>query len=289
MTRASAIVTVVLTTGLLLGCTPRSEWGGKPTEDPLVRKYVSLSPSTTELIHYATNAGAQFIVGKTANCDHPANLPAEVVVSGTEPNYELIAQLKPQIVIFEKDLYSDATIAKIEELGFKTMPVETDSLEEFRATTVEISQLSGTELAASKYLDTVQNQLEILRSTMPDGYSACAIIGGPSQGYMASGKTTLLSDLIHKAGGEFRGPDASRYVPVNIEQLVQWNPDVIITTGESVAAILKDPAMQTVPAVREGRLFGVKPEYLLRDGGRVDKLIDGLNAGIDRVIKLREN
>lgn len=289
MTRHSAIVMVLLTTGMMVGCTNTKEWGGQTHDGHPVRSYVSLSPSTTELVQAATGNAAQLVIGRTSNCDYPYNLPGKIVVSGTEPNYELIAELKPEIVIYEKDLYSEATIAKINELGFDTKPIETDSFAAFRKTLIDLAQASGSELTASAYLDSVENNLDVLRTTIKEGTTACAIIGGPTEGYLADGTSTLLADLFNRAHGKFLGPDASRYQPVGIEQIVQWNPDLIITTEQGMAGMLKDPAMQTIPAVKEGRIIGFKDAILLRDGARVDKLLEGLASGIDRIQKLKGN
>lgn len=289
MIRASALLTVILTAGFLAGCHPSNGWRGKPRPGTPISKYVSLSPSTTELIQAATNQASSLVIGRTAECDYPYGLKSPIVLMGTEPNYELIAKLQPQVVIYEKDLFSPASIAKLEEMGFKTKAIETDNSQQYREALVDIAQNLGTELYASKYLDQLDQSLSILKDAIGDGYSMALVIGSPTGGYMVSGTNTLVADQFRQAGGTFVGPDESKFVPLSIEQLVKWNPDVIVTESSSVDGMLKDPAMSVVPAIKNGRILGVQSNILLRDGARIDKRLEALAAGIDRIKKLKGN
>lgn len=53
-----------------------------------------------------------------------------------------------------------------------------------------------------------------------------------------------------------RGP----LVPVTLDQVVGWDPDVIVTIDrEFAAAVRADPAWQAVKAVRDGRIYKIPP------------------------------
>jgi iron complex transport system substrate-binding protein len=52
------------------------------------------------------------------------------------------------------------------------------------------------------------------------------------------------------------GAAGSNSLTVDAEQIVAWNPQVIMTSNQTGRdAVLKDPALQTVSAVRSGRVY----------------------------------
>jgi iron complex transport system substrate-binding protein len=94
------------------------------------------------------------------------------------------------------------------------------------------------------------------------------------------GKQTVFGSTIDAAGGRYLGdqlPAAradTENNPVSIEQIVTWNPDVVIvaSTGAKVK-VLQDPRWRTIKAVRDGHVY-VPPQY----GG-----LDGLQAVLGMV------
>ncbi|QYK53485.1 MAG: ABC transporter substrate-binding protein [Fimbriimonadaceae bacterium] len=284
MNRAVWCLAPILALITLTGCNS-DDLGGKPRKEPPIRAYVSLSPSTTELIT-AAGVPATSILGITSSCNYPVT-KAQIVVHGTEPNFEKIAALNPQRVILEKDLYGEQTISKLKELGFDPIVVETNTLESYEEWIIKISKLSGSETAATGYLDKVYAGLSSYEGTVKKGIKICVITGNPESGYMAMGKQSLFADLVTRAKSEFVGPDGSKFQTINIEQLVAWNPDAIVVPKYELDKMVADPALKAVPAVAQGRILGINADILLRNGGRVDQLLEGLTIGIGRIVDLR--
>lgn len=273
----------------LIGCGQTgSGIGGKNHDSEQVLEYVSLSPSTTEIL-FVCGIPTTKLLGKTAACNYPANLTkVPVVVNGTTPDFEKIAALKPQRIILEKDLYSEATIQKLKDLGPEVLVADIDTPEKYRQLLVLISKGGGTEVSTSAYIDKVFAAADVLKANMASGTKISVVIGDPATGYMAMGNKTLFAEFVKRAGGDFVGPDSGRFEKVSAEQLIAMNPKVVISTFADSDKVAKDQALKPVDAIAKGAVMGIDPDLLLRNGGRVEKLLDNVATGIGRVNALIE-
>lgn len=274
----------------LVGCQNSSDSiGGQSRTSQPIREYISLSPNTTELLSVSGLAN-QGLLGKTESCNYPTNLQNAVnVVKGTTPNFEVISQLQPQRVIVEADLYSEATIQKLKDLKLDVMVVNLKTAEEYANTLIKIASDAGGETTTSEYLDRVYGAYSLLKGNMPEGAKIAVIIGDPTTGYMIQSKNTLLGDYLTKAGATDVGPDTGKFEPITAEKLITLNPDIILTKIGDGEKIIKDPTLKSVPAVAKGHIVGVDPDILLRDGARVDKLLEGIATGIGRIATIKGN
>ncbi|GHT84951.1 iron ABC transporter substrate-binding protein [Spirochaetia bacterium] len=78
--------------------------------------------------------------------------------------------------------------------------------------------------------------------------------------YSTTNGRDISHEYIEAAGGinvakDYAGPAAGTALTIDGEQVVKWNPQVIVASNRSgVDAILKDPALQTVDAVKAKRV-----------------------------------
>jgi iron complex transport system substrate-binding protein len=79
--------------------------------------------------------------------------------------------------------------------------------------------------------------------------------------YSTTNGTDISNEYIEAAGGinvakDYAGPAAGTSLTVDAEQVVKWNPQVIVASNRpGVDAILKDPALQTVDAIKNRRVY----------------------------------
>jgi iron complex transport system substrate-binding protein len=71
------------------------------------------------------------------------------------------------------------------------------------------------------------------------------------------GRYSIGHWLVEMAGGTFVAKDLTQYlVDVSMEQIITWNPDVIVVGGlTSPDAILTDPRWQEIKAVKEKKIY----------------------------------
>lgn len=265
----------------LVGCKQEDPIGGKPRDPAEMQKaVVSLSPSTTE-IAFATNFNAQ-LKGRTDADDFPmqaAKVP--VVVHNTKIDYEMLAGIKPRVILYDATLYSDAEVAKLKETGAELAPFNAHTLEEYEAYVRKVSLYMGGEMNASEYMDKVYAARDISKGAMAGtDVKVMVLMGGTGGDLMATGTESILADFVRNAGGNIQGPKGDRFVPVNVEEIIKADPAIIFCPEDSYDAVAKDPRLANVTAVKNGKVKPVKSGILLRAGSRVDMLIGSLGAEI---------
>lgn len=259
---------------LLAGCQETVPIGGKP-RTKRYQKVISLSPSTTEII--GINFGPPIFAGRTEACNYPtvAKVP---IVAGVKPNYEMIAKIKPDLVVYDKSLYSEADIAKIKQIsGADIFELSADTIDQQLDFMYRLGSSTGTEVGISEYADKVLAARDRARGVAPSPKPRVAVLmADAGSEYMGAGTGSFQADVVNASGGDPIGPEGNRFVPVNVEMLVSLNPDVIIVSGDP-EVVLKDQRLASTNAIKNKRVARVNPDVLLRAGYRVDQLIRSLS------------
>lgn len=271
LSRLAALAVALLA---LAGCEQKVVVGGKPSPKQ-INRVASLSPGTTEVISlYAERVN---LVGKTAACNYPTDFPDVPVVADVKPNYEKLAQIKPDLIVFDASLYGEADIAKLEQLGIETWKMDVRTIDGFIDWLQRTGAKMGSEIKFGEYADKIYaaKQLAMGRAqgTKP---KVAVLMGDPGTSYMIAGTGAFVADVIRASGGDPIGPDARNFVAVNAESLVTQAPDIIVTNSDP-DQMMKDPQLRGTPAVKSGAIAGVSGDVLLRTGQRIDTLIDNLS------------
>ena len=90
---------------------------------------------------------------------------------------------------------------------------------------------------------------------------------------MSAGKGTFVSDLISVAGGSNIADEANTPWPVLSEEyVISHNPDVIIVaSGMGAGDVLGRAAFSTTNAVKQGHVYDILGDYILRPSPRIIK------------------
>jgi iron complex transport system substrate-binding protein len=199
------------------------------------QRIVSTSPSITETL-FALGAGAR-VVAVSDYCHYPkeaTKLPR--IGSFLRPNAEVIARLKPDLVIIQK--LPNNLLTSLQQLGLKVVEVDTGDLARNIETIRQIGRATGDDASAAKLVARIHADLDSMRrvSAAKPKRTALFIVGrnpGRLDGIVAVGSGSYLNELIAIAGGEnvlARGSIA--YPKVALETVVRLRPDVIIDMGE---------------------------------------------------------
>ncbi|RYG29910.1 hypothetical protein EON81_25870 [bacterium] len=262
------------------GCGQAQSLGGK-TRPKRYRNIVSLSPSTTEIL---VGNGVP-IVGRTSSCNYPSTVSRVPVVGGVKPNYEALARIKPDLIVYDADLYGDAEVRKLQATGAKLYRFGPQTLDEYEREIYEMGSLLGTETGFSGYLDRVNAEETTALGDPPTPQPTVAIILPDAGGrHMIAGNKGFRAECLRIAGGKQVGPDSDRFEPLSPEFLVAQDPDVIIVAGDPVT-FEKDSRFAGLKARRNAKVYGLPADVVLRRGGRVNLLIKNLS----KALSLRAN
>ncbi len=257
---------------LLAGCQERPILGGR-TAPKTYSKIISLSPSTTEII--ASFSEGDALKGRTASCNFPDFVARIMTVASTKPDYERIASIKPDLIVYDRVLYSDADIEKLKQTGAELYPFDIHTVDGLIDWVYRYASKTGNEKRFAEYVDKIYAARQAAQAKVPSPRPSVAIIIG-SGPYMIAGLQTFQSDVVNLSGGQAVGPNSARFEPIDTEKLIALNPQAIFT-DQPPDAILKDARLGTLEAIRRRRVARVNPDVLLRAGARVHKLIEAMS------------
>lgn len=272
--RLRMLLTLIVIVFASWGCQPQERVGGKP--NPVkINSFVSLSPSATEVV-----PGILFsplLKGRTESCDYPAYVTrAPVVMKGVKPNYDMIASIKPDLVLYDPSLFSEEDIAKLEQMKLRTMPIGGDTLEDYYKSLYRVAALLNGEIVIQEYIDKIRAARGVALASATEPKQKVAImISGDRGDHMIAGTKSFVADAVRAAGGDVVGPDSNKFETLSVESLLGWAPNVVFVSGKA-ESILDDPRLKSLPAVQKKTVASVNSSVLLRRGGRVDKLIESL-------------
>jgi iron complex transport system substrate-binding protein len=246
-------------------------------------RIVSTGPAITELL-YALGLG-DHVVGVTRFCHYPPEaLSKPKIGDWINPNLEVIASLKPDLVIVQTNPNNLA--ARLAPLHVHTLEVNEDTIAAIYTSIRTIGAATGTMPRATQLIDSIRAQLDEIRkrASQLKPVPVMFVIGRtPNRldGMVVAGKASYLDELIRLAGGDnvFRDSVAA-YPAVSLEEVMARNPEVVIDMGDmsdtvnvseehrrSVVVLWQRASVLT--AVKQHRVFAVAADIYVVPGPRV--------------------
>ena len=185
-------------------------------------------------------------------------------LSGGKPNLEDIVSRNPDLVLTNPTKHGDLADRLI-DLGIPAIQHVAESPETMKEAMLLTGEALGPETANlaqnfATYYDQMMTRIADATKAIADTNRLHVYFCGSSPLRAASGDM-YQSLMIDAAGGASVTASLRGYWnDVNIEQILVWNPDVIIITsygGLTPQQILEDPDWQSIPAVKSGRVYKI--------------------------------
>ena len=204
-------------------------------------RIVSLAPSCTETI-CATGAG-NIIVGADEFSNYPDYIKKEmatgeiVSVGGyTNPSYETVAKLNPDIVIGVGDQsVHRSVIEKLRAHGVNCLATfPGDSIDTILDNTYMVGAAMNYQLKSTQTIEQIENALETLDAALASGQarsSKVMISLSTSKSPWVAGGTTYASDVISRVLCENIYSKETGWAMVNSETVPSRDPDYIIVVS----------------------------------------------------------
>lgn len=255
-----------------------------------VERIVALAPHIVENV-FTAGAGDK-LVGVVTYSDFPEAATKLPIVGGyAKTNLEKILELKPDLVIAWESGNSDASVARIQELGLTVYVDQPDKLKDVAKSIRDIGLLAGTsvvaDMAASKYSEKIDNILSMKLGQKPVS-TFYQVWNSPIR--TINGKH-IISNAIALCGGVNIYANESAIAPIiNIESILERNPEVILASGmsDSKPEWLEEwkdwPALQ---AVTLDNLYFVDPDHIQRHTVRILEGIETICAQLQEAREKR--
>lgn len=208
----------------------------------------------------------------TSSYDLPESV-ADVtrIGSAMSPDMEIIASLEPTVVV-SVDSLSEDTKSQFDQLGIESVFVNLSSYDGLKEGIQTLGEYFGKSDRASETVASLEErEAGVLESIEGKESPSVLVIFGAGSSFMVASESSYVGDLVKRVGGTNVLEDAQgSFVPVDMEYLVDKNPDYILFMShanpeESLAAFEKEfatnEAWQNFDAVKNGNVITLDPNY----------------------------
>lgn len=252
-------------------------------------RVVTLAPSVTETV--VAVGGLDLIVGTDLYSDYPQELVDRqndgtiTYVGGyTDPNYEWIIKVEPDLVICDGSVGQQVTIAdKLRKAGIDVVVLydAVDVSTMYENIWIVASALGMSE-AANEVISDLDETISVVSGIAGETSKRVFVSLSADPSPWTAGSYTYISDLLTSVGGRnVFDSQSSGWFMVNKEQIYAKQPQVIIiisstpvNSEEEYQAILDslDPMWKNTPAYENGEIYvfsGDAADILQRPGPRL--------------------
>ena len=251
-------------------------------------KVVALTAADCEIL-YALGAG-DTLVGRGEYCDYPAEvLEVPSVQSGYDTNIEQIVSLKPQVVLMATMAQTEEQVKALEDAGIAVVVSDAQDIEGTYTAISMIGTLMGKTTEADKLISGMKDTFSQIaeQAKGKEGGSVYFEVSPLEWGLWAAGKNTFMNEIAEMMGLTNIFADVDGWGQVSEEQILERNPDVIVTItmyyGEGPTPeeeIAGRAGWEEVSAVKNGKILNLQNNELSRPAPR---LADGAKALYDFV------
>ncbi len=223
---------------------------------PDYQKIVSLVPSLTELV-IDLGLGDR-LVGRTRFCVHPKKKVETIpIVGGTKnPRLDKIRDVNPDYIIANKEENRPQDIKQLMD-DFEVNVTDIATIEDALITIHELGRTLGVSDRAGRLISDIQKRLKD-RPQLSPLRTAYMIWKDP---WMTVGNDTYIHDVLNHWNLPNVFADEKRYPTFNLDELKDYNPDLVLLSSEPYPFKEKHLAMveEACPAARvlltEGEWF----------------------------------
>lgn len=245
-------------------------------ENPAER-IVALTAADVEIL-YAIGAG-DALVGRGEYCNYPAQcLDIPAISSGSETNLESVLALNPDLVIMGSMDQSEEQVEALEKAGAVVAVTDADTLEGVYEAIALVGTLTGHDPEAGALIESMKNTFAGLSAKVPEGAAPTVYfeVSPLEWGLWAAGANTFMDEIAQMLSMENIFSDLQGWKEVSQEQILDRNPDYIVTTtmyfGEGptpVEEVMGRTGWDTVTAVMDNQVFNADSDAITRPGPRL--------------------
>lgn len=241
-----------------------TDMSGKQVEIPMVvDRYADAWFAHNEVVVMLDKAERM-----VATVETPERAPWEYLVQpnmynalstfGDDFNLEELVPLKPQVV-FDSDSALEEQLNSVDIPVVNVMFSNYDEMK--RSITLTGDVLGGDSVAMAAeyclYLDETLKMLDEKLGSLSEDEKPSVLHGNSVYTLAVDGSKTIIDAWIDASGGVNSAQEVEGNMQtVTLEQVLDWNPDIIITgTPSEVESILNDPAWAGLTAVKTGQVY----------------------------------
>jgi iron complex transport system substrate-binding protein len=247
------------------------------------QRIISLYGAYSEIL-FAIGAGDRLVARTRADRFPPSILDKPSVGTHLRPNMELVLGLQPDLIIHAVGRkHGHEVIRQIQQKGFTVAVFQPRNFAELFSVIDRLGVLTGEEASAQELVNRQRSRLRQIDhrlATSKDRPTVFFEVRYPN--LLGAGQGSMVNDVILKAGGLNCLPNEKKLVRINIETLIEHEPDVYVVQkgpmNRNPGSPESRPNFQVLKAVRQGRVFFVDEYVFSRPGPRSVEAVEKLAA-----------
>lgn len=254
------------------------------------QRIISLYGAYSEIL-FAIGAGDKLVARTRADRFPPSILDKPSVGTHLRPNMELVLGLQPDLIIHAVGRkHGHEVIRQIQQKGFTVAVFQPRNFTELFSVIDRLGILTGEEANAQglvKGQSSRLRQIDLRLAQSKDRPKVFFEVRYPN--LLGAGQGSIINDVILKAGGLNCLPNEKKLVRINIETLIEYDPDVYVVQkgpmNRNPGSPESRPNFQVLKAVQQGRVFFVDEYVFSRPGPRSVEAVEKLAAYLHPEIK----
>ncbi|MBU5437855.1 cobalamin-binding protein [Tissierella sp. MSJ-40] len=253
------------------------DFGNKVTIEKAPEKIISLAPSHTEIL-FSLGLDAK-IAGVTTYCDYPEEAKTkEIIGDYTAINLEKIIEIDPDLVLIYGPGDEESN-NRLKEAGITILGFMPESIDQVIDTIKKIGEITEKTEEAKEITDKMIEKRDSIAEKVKDKDKVKVFYEIWHDPLMAAGPGSFMDELMTIAGGDNIAKDAEgQYPQFDIEQLIERNPEVYLTSKDSeektVESIKARPGYEDITAIKEGNIYILDPNIVSRPGPRIVEALE---------------
>jgi iron complex transport system substrate-binding protein len=254
------------------------------------QRIISLYGAYSEIL-FAIGAGDRLVARTTADRFPPSILDKPSVGTHLRPNIELVLGLQPDLIIHAVGIkHGHEAIRQLQQKGLTVAVFQPRNFAELFAVIDRLGVLTGEEANAQALINAQSSRLreiDLRLAKSKDRPKVFFEVRYPN--LLGAGQGSIVNDVILKAGGLNCLPNEKKLVRINIETLIDYDPDVYLVQKGPMnlnpGSPESRPNFQALKAVQQGRVFFVDEYLFSRPGPRSLEAVEQLSAYLHPEIK----
>ncbi|MEX2570149.1 MAG: cobalamin-binding protein [Gemmatimonadota bacterium] len=199
-------------------------------------RIVSLLPGATETL-VALGAGDR-LVARTDYDDDPALAHLPSVGGGLTPSIELLASLRPDLVVAWEEAGAARTRPRLEALGIPVFSVTTQDTAGIFANVERFGRLVGLPERADSLAAAMRSELDAVRASVAGRERPTVLYMIGLDPPMVAGRSVFIGEVLEVAGGRNVFADVSAPSPrVSLEEIVRRRPDLVLLPASGASSL----------------------------------------------------
>lgn len=231
-------------------------------------RVISLLPSLTESV--CALGKCSTLVGVDRFSNWPKSIKDLPKIGGMgDINIERIVQLKPDVVLLEKN---SPAITRLNGLGIQTFALGIKSMSDEERALQKLDRVLGTSESARVW-NQIQQEITRANKQLLSRDKTISVYFEINPAPFAAGRSSFIGDILTSLGLVNIVPESLGPFPkINPEFVVQSKPEIILLSTSSLADIQNRPGWKSIPAIAKNRVCiftADQNDVLVRPGPRM--------------------